>query len=113
MAEELEFACRLAEMPIEEPRNDVWALVRAQTKPRRLSVYRIRHFVSVQAMSRKVLALTAAVGVLVGLVYTGMEPEKPKSVVEQRATATSVAVGWSDDPIGPHTDAMVKFIDDM
>lgn len=113
MAEELAFAGRLATLPAEEPKNDVWALVRSRTKPRTFAIGWLRGFMSGPALIRKALALTAAVGILCGALYTGLRPpDQPKQVVRHSPAAT-VAVGWSDDPIGGHTDAVVKFIDDM
>jgi hypothetical protein len=114
LADELAFANRLTALPPQEPVNDVWALVRARTKPRRIGMARLRGLVSGPAMVRKALALTAAAGVILGGLYTGLRPDEPKRVVKQQPAATTLAaVGWSDDPIGDHTDAVVKFIDDM
>jgi hypothetical protein len=105
----------LSALPVEEPLNDVWALVRAQTKPRQFAIHWLRDFVSRATIVRKAVALTAVVGVVCGMIYTGAQaPDQSKQAVTPRQqSATAVAVGWSDDPLGGHADAMVKVIDDM
>ena len=112
LAEELAFAGRLAALPVDEPANDVWALVRARTKPSPLSLRGLRTLLSGHSLVRKAIAFAAAAGMVLGALYVELKPEEPKTVVKKQA-ATAVAVGWSDDPIGDHTDAVVAFIDDL
>jgi hypothetical protein len=116
LEEEMSFSARLAALPDEKPINDVWALVRARTKPR---VFRplawLRFISSAPGAIRKTAAAAAAVIALVLVLYGFIsqpngEPFNDKPPV---ADKPAVTVRWSDDPLGNHTDAVVKFISNM
>jgi predicted anti-sigma-YlaC factor YlaD len=110
---ERSFALRLEALPIEEPVNDVWALVRAQTKPRVILplawLSAVRH---VSSGLRRAVAATALGATIAVTIYSVVLVTPPASRVDQTAQA-SVTVKWSDDPVGNQTDAMVDLVSKM
>ena len=109
LEQEVAFAGKLAELPEVEPVNDVWALVRAQTKPRRLPI--LSWLRGAPSYARRVVAATAVAAVVGITLFTyNIKPEPP--VIKKPPTET-VAVKWTDDPLGDRADAMVKSIDEM
>ena len=117
LEEETAFARRLSALPVEEPANDVWALVRARTRPRMFRPLAwLRGFAGLSSGLKRAISATALTAVAAVTIYSfnfnlqtvakhdPVPPPDPKGVV---------AVKWSDDPIGGHTDALVEFIDKM
>ncbi|MEN6582239.1 MAG: zf-HC2 domain-containing protein [Armatimonadota bacterium] len=111
LREEVEFASQLSAIPVEEPINDVWTLVRAQTKPGRISPLAWLSGLMKSGVRRAAVAVVT-VALLLFIVMT-LKPA-PQQVAKQDLTPkSSVAVKWSDDPMGSQTDAMIEFIDNM
>ncbi len=112
LKDELAFSNKIAALPAAEPANDVWALVRSRTKRRAFAWSGAVEFLFPRTLLRKTVALTAVLGVFAVTLYTGLGPrEERRAVVPTNQSA--VAIGWSDDPLGEHSDAVVKFIDDL
>ena len=113
LQEELAFARRLSALPAEQPANDVWALVRARTRPRMIRPLAwLRGLADASAGLKRAVAATAVAAVAAVTIYSfniqqvdEKEPLPPPS--------SGVVVTWSDDPLGGHTDALVEFIDKM
>ncbi|MGC8863000.1 MAG: zf-HC2 domain-containing protein [Armatimonadota bacterium] len=114
LAEELAFWHRLSALPMEEPRNDVWALVRTRTRPRMLRLPAwARGFTGTRAALRRAIAAAAVAVVAAVTVYSFavLPPDQPGAV--QAPPAGVVTVKWSDDPLGGHADALVECMDKM
>ena len=113
LGEEAAFAGELAAMPEEGPANDVWALVRARTKPRRVRpLVWLRGLVGTGARRATAAAVAAALAlVLIVVVSLNTVQHQPDNSASQGENL--VTVKWSDDPLGDNTDAMIDFIDNM
>ena len=112
LEQEAAFAGKLRELPDVEPMNDVWALVRAQTKPRRLAL--LSWLRGAPAYARRAMAASAVVAlVAVGLIGYNLRPQPQTPAVQNPTSVSAVAVKWTDDPLGDRADAMVASIDDM
>ncbi len=116
LKEEIAFSGRMAALTDEKPENDVWALVRAQTKPRKIDVFAWLRGLSVVPVSiRRTAAVVAAASVVAVTLYSvniSLNHNDQAPVVRMQ-THSMVAVKWSDDPVGGQTDAMVDLIDKM
>ncbi|MGQ9579427.1 MAG: zf-HC2 domain-containing protein [Armatimonadota bacterium] len=116
LREEVAFAARLSAVPLEVPRNDVWALIRARTRPRILSPFawlgRIR---GAKVFVKRATAVAAVFCVAaVALYSTKLHDKDFKSISSEKAGVGSViTVKWSDDPLGAHREALVECIDGM
>lgn len=114
LEEELAFNLQLSTVPIEEPVNDVWALVRTKTRSRRYNPFGwLRTAFSTHY--RRAAATAVALGAIAAVVFSNLPVEDgPKYTAKIKPPAESIAVvKWSDDPLGKHTDAMVDLIDRM
>jgi len=108
----MSFAQRLASVSEERPAHDVWALVRAQTKPKTFSVRAcLVRLWPTRLISRRTMVAAAAAAILAFSVY-GFNPTKDQPAPPE-ATRHEIAVKWSDDPLGGHSDAMVEVIAKM
>ncbi len=113
--EELAFDARLAAVPVVEPVNDVWVLVRARTKPRKFSPFvwlaRIR---SAGATAKRAAAAAAVIGVAAVTLYsfTLNRSDLAPSYISKGAENV-ITVKWSDDPLGGHREALVECIGKM
>lgn len=97
-------------MPDEQPANDVWTLVRARTRPRRLWLAdRLVQVLSSNLRRLSVASIAVAIALIAILMLGPVDKRQPASI-ERPA---DVVVKWSDDPLGDHTDAVVKLIDEM
>ena len=111
LEEEMAFSRHLSCVPSEEPQNDVWAMVRAQTRPRRLSpVTWLQNLIIIHVRRATAAAVTLAIVLVV--LYNFMPQPQPSQTQPKHAVAAT-AVKWSDDPVGQHTDAMLASIDNM
>lgn len=114
LEEELAFDMQLSAIPAEEPANDVWALVRAQIKPKRygalawLTGLFSTHY-------RRAAATAIALGAISAVVFSNLpvEEKRQEAGVTKPPVKSVAVVKWSDDPLGKHTDAMVGLIDKM
>ena len=112
LEQEVAFAGRLREMPDVEPVNDVWALVRAQTKPRRLPL--LGWLRGAPSYARRAVAASAVAAVVgITLLTYNVNPEPQTPVVRPPSPPSIVVVKWTDDPLGERVDAMVASIDEM
>ena len=107
LEEEAAFSRRLAGLPDEEPENDVWALVRAETKPRLSALAWLRNLLSLRP-SRVAAAVGLAAIMTVSLYVANIE--QPRRQAKPPTTVAVKTVKWTDDPIGDHTDAVVDYI---
>lgn len=112
LQEELAFSGRISALPPVEPANDVWALVRSRTRRRAVTWTAAAELLFGHTLIRRTVAATAALGIIAVTLYTGLVPREDR-IPAVRTTHSAVAVGWSDDPLGEHSDAVVKFIDDL
>lgn len=114
LEEELAFDLQLSTMPVEEPANDVWALVRAQIKPKRFNPFTWLSG-AFSTHYRRAAATAIALGAIAAVVFSNLPMEENQQAPANiRPPAKSIAVvKWSDDPLGKHTDAMVDLIDKM
>ncbi len=110
LKDEVAFSARLSELPEEAPANDVWALVRARTRPARFRPVAWLRAIMSTGLRRATAAAVAAAVVLVA--FLALTPVDRTPDVKPRPTDT-VKVKWSDDPLGDQTDAMIEFIDNM
>lgn len=102
----------LTAVPDEAPVHDVWALVRARTRPRRAWSIAWLRTISPRAV-RRAAAFAAVIAVGTGVFY-GIRPSAPEiEKPEPTASVATVTVKWSDDPLGQHTDAVIAAIDGM
>ncbi len=112
LEEEMALSARLSDLPDHAPVNDVWALVRARTKPRAFRPMAwLGALRGTPVVVRRAVAAAAVAAVVAFGIYTTM-PEPPAAPNAPNPPRT-VTVKWSDDPLGGHTDAMVKYIDNM
>lgn len=99
-----------------EPANDVWALVRAQIKPKRASFGSfLSAFFRVNKPLQRIAAgafATIAAAVVIAGIMANQEPPKQASD-KYIAVNPTVEIKWSDDPMGNHSDTMVSVINDM
>ena len=111
LEQEVAFAGKLREMPDVEPVNDVWALVRAQTKPRGLPL--LGWLKRAPAYARRAIAATAvAAAIGVTLLTFNVKPQPQAHVAKITAPAKAVAE-WTDAPLSDRADAMVASINEM
>lgn len=111
LQDEIAFSTRLISSADEQPRNDVWALVRARTKPRTIRPLVWLH--GLMAMNiRKAAAAAVTVAVLLITFYSTSLVNNPTPQPSPKPQAPVIAVN-SDDPIGNHTDAVIDYIGDM
>ncbi len=114
LQEELAFARTLSALPMEQPTNDVWALVRTRTRPRIIRPLAwLRGLSDSSAAFKRTIAATAVAAVAAVTVYSFTLVQTPRDEVVQPAPRPVVAIKWSDDPLGNHTDALVDCIDGM
>ncbi len=112
----MSFSARLASLPDEKPCNDVWALVRVRTKPKVFRPLAWLQFISSTPGNILKKATAAVVAVTLALLLYGFILQlinQPVTSKPQIVEKSAVTVKWSDDPLGNHTDAMVKFISNM
>lgn len=103
LVEELAFSAQLSALPIEQPVNDVWAAIAIRTKPK--AIWLTNLFAT---NLRRAVAATATTAVLVAALYS-YQPIDQKPIIKEEPKA-AVAVKWSDDPLGEHTDATIELI---
>ena len=114
LQEELAFARRLSALPAEQPANDVWALVRARTRPRMIRPLAwLRGLADASAGLKRAVAATAVAAVAAVTIYSFNVQQPPPDRPLVKPSQGVVTVKWSDDPLGGHTDALVEFIDKM
>lgn len=110
LEDEADLARCLSSIPDEQPRNDVWALVRSRTRPKRVRpLVWLHSLVSTGIRRTATAAVTFAVA---GFVFYGtavVNPPAPSPAVQK----PPVVAVYSDDPLGGHTDAVIDSIDDM
>jgi len=112
LEEEIAFSQRLGSIPDEQPCNDVWALVRSQTRPKRVRPLVWLHSL-VSTSVRRIATATTVAAVVIGFgFYSASVVNTPPAPVAQVQKPPVVAV-YSDDPLGGHTDAVIDSIDDM
>ncbi|MGI6296130.1 MAG: zf-HC2 domain-containing protein [Armatimonadota bacterium] len=109
LQEEVALFARLSGIPEEQPRNDVWALVRSRTRRSALPLSRLRGLLSTGLRKKMAAASAAAVLAAIGLYNLAATPPQTPAQPEQKVV---VAV-YSDDPLGGHTDAVIDSIDKM
>jgi len=106
----MEFTGQLALITDEQPRNDVWALVRSRTRPKTLRPLVWLHSLVATNMRRAATATVAVVLILVAIYgVTFINPE-PSQTVRQNVHVVAVN---TDDPLAHHTDAMIDYIDNL
>ena len=110
LAEEVSFDRTLARLPEEMPANDVWALVRVRTKPRRFRPLAALE-IMVNTRMRRVVAATATMAAVIGAFFIVNWPTYQPSVQPTNAQVNVVAV--SDEPLAQHTDAVFDVIERM
>lgn len=110
--EEVAFDRSLAAMPEEHPANDVWALVRARTRPKRYSpAVLLRGFVAPRV--RRALAFAGAVAAVVA-VFHGVTPTVPETTPNYTPEAVaSAVVPVADEPLASHADALIDVLEGM
>ena len=112
MREETAIAARLSRLPAAEPLNDVWALVRARTRPRESMLP--GWLVGANQWYRRAAATALVACVVVAGVLAFRSPAvSPEQVVEQVKPPSAVAVQWSDDPLGHENDVMMSYLSNM
>ena len=114
LKQEMNFSEKLAMIPDVEPANDVWALVRAQTKPKTIRL--MAWFANIANVSVNVRRAAAAVAVSAIVAFTlySIKPEAPtQTSITKPVHTMTTTVKWADDPLGNHTDAMVESINNM
>lgn len=110
LEEEVAFSMRLATQPEVQPTSDVWALVRAKTRPSRVRPLAWITGISMTNARKAVAGAVAAV--VLGVTIYSVQPTDTKPVVKPSHN-TTVAVNWSDDPLGNQTDATLDAIENM
>jgi hypothetical protein len=114
LKQEINFSAKIAAIPDVQPTNDVWALVRAQTKPK--TIRPIAWLAGLSNISVNVRRAVAAVAIsaIVAFSLYSIKPEAPtQTSVNREVHTTATTVKWADDPLGNHSDAMVEFINNM
>jgi len=114
LKQEMSFSEKLAAIPDMQPQNDVWALVRAQTKPK--TIRPIAWLAGLSNISVNVRRAVAAIAISAIVAFTlyGVKPDAPTQTSINRPVNTSKStLRWADDPLGSNSDAMVDFIDNM
>lgn len=115
LREETAFAARLSQFPAEEPINDVWALVRARTKPRESVLP--GWVMGINVWYRRAAATALAVGVIaagVAAFHPMQGPgAKPTIVNVPGGSVPTVAVQWTDDPLDHKNDVMMSYLSNM
>lgn len=114
LRDEVALSAALAAIPSAAPVNDVWALIRAGIKPKAFRVLAwLAAMLRTPAAVRRGVAAVATVA-LATITLCSFRPEPPTSPeVTPRPSPSVTTVRWADDPLGDHTDAMVKVIDNM
>lgn len=106
LKQEAAFARRLESMPDEQPKNDVWLLLRLRTRPSTVRPLVWLHTLVATNLRKATTAAVLVVVLALGF-YNVMVGPPP-----QPNPAPIVAV-YSDDPVGGHTDAVIDSIDEM
>ncbi len=101
---------RLSGLPDEQPRNDVWALVRSRTRRSVLPLSLLRGLLS--ANLRKKIAAASAMAALAAVGLYNIAAIDPQPAPAPAKPKVVMAV-YSDDPLGGHTDAVIDSIDKM
>jgi len=109
---ELDLVARLGSVPMVSPENDVWALIRARTRPR---LFRDFGRTRVAAALAPFYRFAALATVLIVLAYSlfSLFSNGAGHTTKPDGVQTGMLVQWSDDPVGTHTSELVSFIDDM
>lgn len=108
LAQEVSFDRTLACLPEEMPANDVWALVRVRTKPRRFRPLAALE-IMVNTRMRRVVATTATMAAVIGAFFIVNWPTYQPPVL----LTTPQVVAVSDEPLAQHTDAVFDVIEKM
>jgi len=113
LKEEVAFSRRLDSLDCVQPENDVWALVRAKTKPSRWHMLTalgsfMRGGYRLMAAAAVALLLFAAV---FSFTLTNNQQKSPEMSAQVKSSVTQVK--WSDDPMGNQTDATIEYINNM
>ena len=112
LQEEKAIAARLSQFPAAEPINDVWALVRARTKPRQSMVPGWVRGINV--WYRRAAATALAVGVIAaGMAAFHHPAQSPDSSMMADNRTPTVVVQWTDDPLDHNNDAMMNYLSKM
>jgi len=109
LKDESELSELLSSVPDEQPRNDVWALVRSRTRPRTIRPLVWLHSLVSTSARRAATAGIAAAAVFAFYATSNLKPPAPQPMVQN----PPVVAVYSDDPLGGHTDAVIDSIDDM
>ena len=105
-------AARLSQFPAEEPLNDVWALVRARTKPRQSILP--GWVTGINVWYRRAAATALAVGVIAaGVASFHQSAQKPDSGITEAKGPSAVLVQWTDDPLDHKNDVMMSYLSNM
>lgn len=110
LQEETAMFNRLSGLPDEQPRNDVWALVRSRTRRSVLPLSLLRGLLS--ANLRKKIAAASAMAALAAVGLYNIAAIDPQPAPAPAKPKVVMAV-YSDDPLGGHTDAVIDSIDKM
>ncbi|MCE5321947.1 zf-HC2 domain-containing protein [bacterium] len=109
LKDEAELAGRIAAVGLQQPQNDVWALVHAKIRPKRASI-----LTRLDGFLKNGYRVAAAAVVLAMLLLLAIHTIKPVNNKPSDPMPSSMAqVKWSDDPMGRQTDATVDYIDNM
>ncbi|MCL5105334.1 MAG: zf-HC2 domain-containing protein [Armatimonadetes bacterium] len=108
LEDEAAFAGRLGTLPYEQAANDVWALVRARTKPSRFRSVLLPDKLTTRF--GRIAATTVAAAAILATAYSLKTPAPPTQPDNTRPISVAVV---SDDPLGGHSDAMIDVIDNM
>lgn len=109
--QEAAFCARLSAVADEAPLNDVWALIRVETKPRR---FRSWGYVGSLFTPKRLAAVVAGLAAVLGAVYIAVSPVNDNRQQQNNVVSRpSPVVAVSDEPLAKHTDAMVAAIEDM
>ena len=110
--EEVGFSTWLSSVPDEQPENDVWALVRTKTRPRKYSpAYLLRGLVSQQV--RRTLAFAGVLGAVAAIFYVTMPVVSEPTPVDRPEAIASAVVPLADEPLADHADAVIDVIEGM
>lgn len=114
LKEEIAFSNKLRSIESAQPDNDVWALVRARTKPSRWHL--LKTFGGFAKSGYRMAAAAAVIAVLLfaaifSLTLTNNQQKSPEMSAQVKSSVTQVK--WSDDPMGSQTDATIEYINNM
>lgn len=114
MQAEQSLDARLGRLALAEPVNDVWALIRAKTKPRESGIG--SWIGGMNVWYRRAAATALAAGAIAAGVAMYHQPTSTPggpALVQQPTKVESVHVQWSDDPLNHHNDTMMTYLVDM